>query len=104
MTSGYNSDAVSDHEYENIQMVSCRDACPAGKLQHAAEKDKAGSEAEEGEEREDGEEEEDNYVILRAVTENQDSSDSGHWVRRRLALTNLFIFSPFFFSFYQFSL
>ncbi|XP_050730671.1 uncharacterized protein LOC127005651 [Eriocheir sinensis] len=79
VTSGYNSDAVSDHEYENIQMVSCRDTSPAGKLQHSPGKGKVGSGAEEGEEREDGEEEEDNYVILRAVTENPDS-DSGHWV------------------------
>ena len=81
MTSGYNSDAVSDHEYENIQVVSCRDA-HVTKLQRdvLAGKDEGTYETEDEDkthnEHED-DEEEDNYVILRAVTDN---ADSGHWV------------------------
>ena len=92
MTSGYNSDAVSDHEYENIQVVSCREP-EVGKLQQnshslSGAKEEGAHETVDGEKAEEQqeEEEEDNYVILRAVTENP---DSGHWVS---CLGYLFIF------------
>ncbi|XP_045107871.1 uncharacterized protein LOC123502714 [Portunus trituberculatus] len=86
VTSGYNSDAVSDHEYENIQVVSCREP-EVGKLHQNSHslsraKDEGAHEAVDGdkaerEQQQEEDEEEDNYVILRAVTENP---DSGHWV------------------------
>nr|XP_053641087.1 uncharacterized protein LOC128694807 [Cherax quadricarinatus] len=66
VTSGYNSDAISDHEYENVRVVT-QGSCdgPSKYLKHEESKE------------EEEEEEEDNYVILRAV---KDNADAANWV------------------------
>ncbi|XP_047475680.1 LOW QUALITY PROTEIN: uncharacterized protein LOC125029673 [Penaeus chinensis] len=61
VTSGYNSDAISDHEYENIRVLTQGSSDVSSK--HGMD--------------ESQDEEEDNYVVLRAVKENQ---ETGNWV------------------------
>lgn len=61
VTSGYNSDAISDHEYENIRVLTQGSSDVSSK--HGKD--------------ESQDEEEDNYVVLRAVKENQ---ETGNWV------------------------
>ncbi|XP_071550080.1 uncharacterized protein [Panulirus ornatus] len=64
VTSGYNSDAISDHEYENIRVLTRGSSDgPSKYVKHEVGKEE--------------EEEEDNYVILRAVKEN---ADADSWV------------------------
>lgn len=65
VTSGYNSDAISDHEYENIRVLT--QGSNEGHCKYAKQEDG----------KEEEEEEEDNYVILRAVKEN---ADTDSWV------------------------
>ncbi|XP_069190861.1 serine-rich adhesin for platelets-like [Procambarus clarkii] len=61
VTRGYNSESVSEHEYENVRVLTQgSDVSPSTKPVKQVEG-----------------EEEDNYVILRAVKEN---ADAGNWV------------------------
>ncbi|XP_045615894.1 uncharacterized protein [Procambarus clarkii] len=65
VTSGYNSESVSEHEYENVRVLTQgSDVSPSTKPVKQEEGEEEG-------------EEEDNYVILRAVKEN---ADAGNWV------------------------
>ncbi|KAK3871402.1 hypothetical protein Pcinc_023451 [Petrolisthes cinctipes] len=63
VTSGYNSDAISDHEYENIHVVTQGSNDSSSKLRQDEDKNE--------------EEEDDNYVILRVVKEN---TETNNWV------------------------
>lgn len=63
VTSGYNSDAISDHEYENIHVVTQGSCESSPKLRQDEDKNE--------------EEEDDNYVILRAVKE---TPEANNWV------------------------
>lgn len=64
VTSGYNSDSISDHEYENIRLNNSSEINVPPKHDFKAEN-------------KDEENDEDNYVILRAVKEEH---DYGNWI------------------------